>query len=358
MKRESRILLTKATDSVLLSIEHFNRPWDRGRYEAVLVFFDRAFELMLKAVIVYKGGRIREPRAKQTIGFDTCVRKCVSEMQVKCLTEEEALMIQIINSLRDAAQHYVVEISEQQLYMYTQAGMTLFSKILRDVFNRKLSDYFPERVLPISSNPPENLASIMDLEFKNIKSIATPGSRKSFEARAKLRSFAIIEASLSGSRSQPAEGELRKLVERVKKGEDWQSIFPGIRRLRLSTEDSDWNVALKITKSKGEPIYLVPEGTPGATIVAVKRVDELGYYSLNLSALSTKLKLTAPKTLALIKHLKMQEDSEFFKEFRMGSSYFKRYSVKALDKIKKELSNLDVDTIWKKYSRLGYIPKG
>ena len=63
-------MLTKATDSALLSIEHFNRPWDRGRHEAVLILIDRSFELLLKAVIVYKGGKIREPRAKETIGFD------------------------------------------------------------------------------------------------------------------------------------------------------------------------------------------------------------------------------------------------------------------------------------------------
>lgn len=37
MKREAKILLEKSTDSILLAIEHFNRPWDRGRQEIVLV---------------------------------------------------------------------------------------------------------------------------------------------------------------------------------------------------------------------------------------------------------------------------------------------------------------------------------
>src|SRR3972149_3238784 len=134
MKREVRNLLAKSTDSVLLAIEHFNRPWDRGRHEAVLVLLDRSFELLLKSVIVNQGGRIREARANETIGFDSCVRKCVSDAQTKCLTQEEALTIQIINSLRDAAQHYVVDVSEQQLYLYTQSGLTLFDKILKDVF--------------------------------------------------------------------------------------------------------------------------------------------------------------------------------------------------------------------------------
>jgi len=215
MRRETRILLEKSTDSVLIAIEHFNRPWDRGRHEAVLVMLDRSFELLLKAIIVHKGGRIREPRAKETIGFDACVRKCVSDAQIRCLSEEEALTIQIINSLRDAAQHYIVDMSEQQLYTYTQSGLTLFDKLLQDVFGKKLTDYLPDRVLPVSSNPPTDFGTLMEIEFEDIKRLVAPKSRKRFQARAKLRSFAIVEASLSGSRLQPGESDLGKLATRV-----------------------------------------------------------------------------------------------------------------------------------------------
>ncbi len=353
MKREARILLAKATDSVLLAIEHFNRPWDRGRPEAVLVLLDRGFELMLKAAILHRGGKIREPRAKETIGFDSCVRRCVSDAQVKCLTHEEALSVQIINSLRDAAQHYFVEISEQQLYTYTQSGLTLFDKVLKNVFDQKLTDHFPERVLPLSSNPPNDFKSLMDVEFEDIKHLVKPGSRKQLQARAKLRSFAIVEASLGGNRSQPGEGELRKLAERVSKGEDWQGIFPGIKRLRLSSEGNGFSVTLRITKSNGEPIHLVPEGTPGATVVAVKRVDELGFYSLSLTDLKDKVGLTMPKTHAIVRHLKLQDSPDYFKKFTIGKTHFNRYSPKALDKIITELPNLDIEEIWEKNKPTG-----
>jgi hypothetical protein len=36
MKRESRLLFAKAVDSLVLGIEHSNRPWDRGRSDAAL----------------------------------------------------------------------------------------------------------------------------------------------------------------------------------------------------------------------------------------------------------------------------------------------------------------------------------
>ncbi|HID20403.1 MAG TPA: hypothetical protein EYP28_05660 [Methanophagales archaeon] len=349
MKREARILLHKAIDSVVLAIEHFNRAWDKGRHETVLILFDRSFELLLKAAIVHKGGHIREPRAKETIGFDKCIQKCISDADLKCLTEEEALTIQIINSLRDAAQHYIIEISEHQLYVYTQAGLTLFNKILQDVFQQTLGDYFPERVLPVSTSPPKSLVSLINTEFEDIKALLEPGSRKRLQARAKLRSLAIIEASLEGRRSQPGENELGRLVRRIINGEDWPSIFPGVATLRLDRKGTGLNVTLRITKSRGEPVHLVPEGTPGATVVAVKRVSELDFYSLNLTALAEKVRLTMPKTLALVKHLGMQNDPEYFKEFIIDSTHHKRYSPKALDRIKKELPQIDLDEVWKKH---------
>jgi hypothetical protein len=75
MKKEVRLLRTKAIESLLLSIEHFNRPSDTGRVHAVLILLDHSFEMLFKAIILHRGGRIREPRSAQTIGFDACVRK-------------------------------------------------------------------------------------------------------------------------------------------------------------------------------------------------------------------------------------------------------------------------------------------
>src|SRR4029077_21275188 len=107
MKKESRILLEKAVSSLILSIEHFNRPSDRGRSEAVLIFLDHAFEMFLKAAILHRGGRIREKRAKQTIRFDDCVRKALSDGNIKFIGNEQAITLQLINSLRDATQHHI-----------------------------------------------------------------------------------------------------------------------------------------------------------------------------------------------------------------------------------------------------------
>lgn len=357
MKREVRLLSEKALDSLVLSIEHFNRPWDRGREEAVLLFLDRGFELLLKAAIIHRGGRIREPRAKETIGHDKCVRKCLTDAEVKCLNEDQALTIQIINSLRDAAQHYLLEISEQQLYLYAQAGVTLFDTLLRDVFEKPLTDFLPERVLPVSTSPPRDLHSLMETEFKELKGLIAPGSRKKLVARAKVRSLAIVEASLRGERSQPSKAELDRILRDVAANRKWQDVFPGVAALSLDTSGSGLSVSLKITKSKGEPVTLVPEGTPGATLIAVRRVNELGFYSLGLRQLAKHLGISAPKTLAVIKELKMQADQEMFKEIQIGKSRHKRYSQQALETLKDRLPNLDLEDVWRRNKPRGR-PKG
>jgi len=346
MKKRARVLFDKSLDSLLLSIEHFNRPWDRGRPEAVLILLDRAFELLLKTLILHKGGRIREPFAKETIGHEKCVRKCLTEEKVKCLTEEQGLTIQIINSFRDAAQHDIVELSEQELYMYCQSGLTLYKDLLNKELNENLKNYLPERVLPVSTEPPKDLHTMVEADFTEIKELLKPRSRRQIEATSKLKALAIVEASLEGIRSQPSELELRKLVKEVQSGKSWQEIFPGVASLELSTEGTGIKVDIRITKKEGEAVHLVPEGTPGATVLAVKRVNELDFYSLGLKDLADKLEITSPKALALVNHLNLQGSDDYYKKIKIGKNEFKRYSARALDVLKKTLPTVDLALIW------------
>ena len=350
MNKQPKMLLEKSIDSLLVAITHFNSPWDRGRTEAVLIMLDRSFELLLKSLILHKGGKIREPYAKETIGHEKCVRKCISDDQVKCLTEEQGLAIQIINSFRDAAQHDVVNLSEQELYMYCQAGVTLYRDLLRKELKIDLKEHMPERVLPISTDPPKDLHTMVEADFDDIRKLLKPKSRRQIEAKSRLKSLAIVEASLSGERSQPSEFELNRLVKRIREGVGWEELFPGVASLNLSTTGTGINVDIRITKKEGEAVQLVPEGTPGATVLAVKRVNETDFYSLATSQLAEKTKLTQPKLLAVIWKLRIQDDADTFKLIKLGKVEQKRYSPKALDVIKRALADgLDVEAVWTEY---------
>lgn len=341
------MLLGRSLDSLVLAVERFNCPWDRGRQEVMLLLLDRAFELLLKAAILHRGGRIRDAGDKDTYGHDRCVRVCLSDGRIRCVTEEQALTIQVINSLRDAAQHYMLDVSEQQLYVYAQAGITLYSDLLESIFAWKLRDHVPRRVLPVSTAPPKDLPSLVRAEFDDIRNLVAPRARKMLQARAKIRALAVVEASLNGERSQPAESELNRLLLKLREGHSWDVVFPGVASLRLDADAPDGiPIAIRLTKREGEAVHLVPEGTPGATVVSVKRVNELDYYSLGLRDLADKSRLSQNKALALVRHLRLQESTEYFKAIRIGTSVFKRYSLKGLQALLEALKTVDMDKVW------------
>lgn len=351
MRKEAKLLLTKAVNSLTLSVEHFNRPWDQGRVEAVLILLDHSFEMLLKAALLQKGGNIRELRAKQTIGFDDCVRKGLSDGKVKFLTEEQSLLLQAINSLRDAAQHHLISISEAHLYIHAQAGLSLFRDILRDVFEEELTVKLPKRVLPLSTTPPTDLAMLFDSEVKEIRSLLQPGKRHRIEATAKLRALAIMDGAIKGERLQPTQRDLDLIGKEIQSGKSWDAVFPGVASINITSMGYGPSLDLRISKREGVPVHIVPEGTPGAAVVAIKRVDELGFYNLGRDQLAEKVHLTGPKTTAIIRYLKLQSDPECFKEITIGQSKFHRYSQKAIEKVKEVLANDSIDHIWKEYSK-------
>lgn len=346
MKKEAKILLGKAINSLVLSIEHFNRPWDQGRPETVLILLDHSFELLLKATILHKGEKIRKKRENQTIGFDECIRKAIS---MKIINSEQALVLQTINSLRDAAQHYIVEISEQLLYLKAQMGVTLFKDILKKTFQKDITKELPKRVLPLSTMLPSDITMLFEHEVMEVRKLLSPRRRKSIEAFAKLRALAIVDGSIKGEKLQPSQSDLRKLAKKISGTHDWKSIFSGVSSINVTSDGTGYFLSLRMTKKEGIPVQLVPEGTPGATVVAIKRINELSFYSLSLTQLAKKVGLTSPKTTALIKSLKIKKDDEYFKQITIGKSIFPRYSEKLINKIKEELPKIDMKKVWQTY---------
>jgi Domain of unknown function (DUF3644) len=349
MRREARLLLIKAIDSLVLSVEQFNRADERGRVSTVLILLDHSFEMLLKASILHRGGKIREPRARETVGFDACVRRALSDANIKFLEAVQALTMQTINGLRDAAQHHLIDVSEQQLYLHSQSGVTLFRDILKSVFGEDLAAYLPARVLPISTVAPSDLTALFQAEASEIIKLLQPSRRRKTEAYARLRPLAILDATIRGEKLQPGQRELRACAEKLNQGISWNDVFVGAASVQFTTNGSGPSIALRLTKKEGIPVQLVPEGTPGASVVAVKRVNELDFYNLGHHKLAEHVGLSPNKTTAAIWCLNIQSDPDCFRELVIGKSRFKRYSQKAIDRIKEILAHESIDQIWEKY---------
>ena len=128
-RSESGRLLEKACDSLVLGIELFNRPSERGRIDATLMHLNHSFEMFMKATILHRGGSIIDrKRPTQMIGFDACVRVSLSNGNVKYISIEQSVVLKTINALRDFAQHHLLDISESQVYVHVQSGVTVFSR--------------------------------------------------------------------------------------------------------------------------------------------------------------------------------------------------------------------------------------
>lgn len=311
MKKETRLLKDKSLNSLTLSVEHFNRPWDQGRTDAVLMFMDHSFEMLLKAAILHRNGKIREKDQKNTIGFDACVRRALSTSGIRFLTDEQALTLQAINGLRDAAQHHLVDISEGHLYLQAQSGITLHRDLLKSVFNEELSELLPPRVMPIATIALVDPISLFTEEIDQVARLLSPGKRRHAEALARLRALSIVDGAMQGQRLQPSEGDLRKLGTKISGGDtDIDSLFPGIAGVAFQSQGRGTDLSLRITKREGIPVNLVQEGTADASVVAVKRVNELGYYNLRFADLARKLNITTNQVTALIRLLEVKSDQD------------------------------------------------
>ena len=209
----------------------------------------------------------------------------------------------------------------------------------------ELSDQMPQRVLPISTSPPTDLVAIFDTEVQEILKLLQPKKRRRIEAEARLRPLAVLDSTVRGEKGQPSDADLKRLGRDLAE-KSWQDVFTGVALIEIVSDGTGPTLSIRLTKAEGPPIQMVPEGTPGAFPVAVRRVNELDFYNLGAKDLASKVGLTVPKLVAIVEHLELRKDPDFYKEFRIGSVQHKRYSQKAIGEIRKTLEQESLDEIW------------
>jgi hypothetical protein len=352
MRREARQLLEKAGDSLILGIEIFNRPNERGRVTATLILIDHAFEMLLKAAILHRGGTIREKgRENQTISFTLCVRRALSDSKIAFLSQEQSITLQALNSLRDAAQHHLVTLSEESFYLHTQTAVTLFGDLLNSVFEQKLVSMMPARVLPISTRPPVDLLTLFAQEHDVVRQLLRPGGRKAQLAEQRLRAMVILDRAVKGEEGQPSEAELKAIARDVRNGRSWRDLFPGVAAINITVEGTGPAISLRLSKQEGVAVKVTKEGDPGAAAIAIRRVNDTDVFTLGLKDLAKKLSINEFETSALVYHLGIKNDKDAFKVLKIGASKHPRYSQKALDILYKAKASVDMIDVRAAYSR-------
>ncbi|WP_191984213.1 DUF3644 domain-containing protein [Amycolatopsis eburnea] len=350
LKQESRILKGKAVASLTCAVEAFNSPHDLGRVTRVLLHLQHGFEMLLKAALVHTGEKnVFDRESGRSIGIDKCIRLSTGNDIIK-LADADAGTIRAIDAMRDDEQHWFNVVSEQLLYLHVRAGVTLFDDLLQRVFSENLATHLPARVLPVSVDPPRDLAIVLDEEFSQIKALLQPGRRAGHEARARIRTLLAMEAHV-----EPDTSVSHKDVERVERGirggETRGDVFPKLEEVATAVDGAGLTLTVHFTKKQGAPVrFVTDESVPAA---GIREVDLLKKYHRSPTALAAALGLTPVRSTALRRHLGLDEDGPYSHLFELGAVKQRRYSDNAFTAMRTAINEIDMDAMWEAHKPSG-----
>jgi hypothetical protein len=332
LRREAKILQTKALTSLRSAISRFNDPQDEGRVTEVLMAAQHAFEMLLKAALVQKKMPVFDKRSNVSISFDKCLNICRQHLAV--------------DALRDAEQHWFIHVSEGLLYTYMRASVTLFDDLMRRAFGSRLADHLPVRVLPISTEPPRDIQLLIDEQYAQIKQLLAPGRRQSAEARAGIRALLAMEAHESADESLIiSEADVTKVEKAAKADQARSKVFPRLSDLGVETTGDGLSVTLRFIKNADAPT--VRYAADGEDATAFRDRDLQGKYHWDRTRLAAQLDLTIPKCAALREHLGTDDDPEYHHVWQFGKSEHHGYSDKALRDMRAALKSIDIEAVWR-----------
>lgn len=350
LKQESRVLKGKALASLTCAVEAFNSPNNQGRVTRVLLHLQHAFEMLLKAALVHTGEKnVFDRKTGRSIGFEKCLNLAATSTAIK-LVDADAGALRAIDALRDDEQHWFNAVSEQILYLHARAGVTLFDDLLQRVFADRLATHLPTRVLPVSVDPPRDLALVLDDEYRQIAALLQPGRRAGHDARARIRTLLALEAHV-----EPETIVSTKDVDRVERGirngEPREQVFPRLGEIETSIDGSGLTVIVHFTKKQGAPVRFEPnESVPAA---AIRVVDLQRKFHRSPAQLANDLGLTGPRATALRRHLGIDADPNCVHVFEFGSQRHARYSDNAFTTMREAAGSLDMDAIWQAHKPPG-----
>ena len=346
--RDTLALRKRATNSLVLGIELFNRPIERGRAEAVIILIHHAFEMLLKAAIKKETGVIHNTDTNYTYGFRKCLE--VAQRELRMIDKSERTFLATLNMHRDIASHYYQAMSESMLYMQAQGGTSLFDSILYKAFAERLADELPGRVLPVSTMLPADLQLLLDTELSQVDQFLRKGSRKGAIAAARLRPIMAVGAAVREAGDPPSERDVRRAVARRRHGEEWTVILPEVAELCFATKGEGIPMYVAVKKDAAAGVRVVSGDESVVGTVIKQEINIWDKYSMGRDDLAKKIGLTGPRTSATIIELGIQDDPGCFRKLRRKKSEFRGYSKKALDRIREALANgLDVDEVWLKH---------
>ena len=349
MRANAKTLHDKALSSIRTAMTAFNSPHNDGRQTVVLLHLQHAFEMLLKAALVQGRAKVFDRKTGRSIGFEAAINQSCQLAGFK-LTQGEAGTLRAIDALRDDEQHWFNDVSEGLLYLHARAAVTLFDELLFRAFDQRLADHLPSRVLPVSTEAPQDILALVDREYANIASLLMPGRRARGDARAKIRTLLALEAHVAED-AIVSDSDVNRVEKGIRAGKSRQQVFPKLNPLSAEISGDGLTVNVKIVKHEDAlPVQLVRDG--GGEVVdaaAVREVDLQRKFHWSPFDLADKLGVSRPRATALREHLGIDDDANCRHVFEFGSQKHPRYSDNALTRMRDAIANQDMNAIWQSH---------
>jgi hypothetical protein len=347
MRATAKTLHGKALSSMRTAMTAFNSPHEDGRVTCVLLHLQHAFEMLLKAALSQGRAKVFDKKSGRSIGFEAVINQSCQLAGFK-LTQDEAGTLRAIDALRDDEQHWFNDVSEGLLYLHARAAVTLFDELLFRAFKQRLADHLPNRVLPVSTEAPQDILALVDSEYANIAELLKPGRRARGDARAKIRTLLALEAHVAED-TKVSDSDVNRVEKGIKAGKTRQQVFPKLNPLAADISGEGLRVKVKIVKQADAlPVRLVRDidGTEVVDAAAVREVDLQKKFHWSPFDLADKLGISRPRATALREHLLIDKDPDCLHVFEFGSQRHPRYSDNALTRMREGNANQDMDAIW------------
>src|SRR5690606_28975081 len=166
---------------------------------------------------------------QENYALGRCINVCESNLGV--LDADAAAFLRVLKQDRDAAMHDVVSMSEDLLWLHIRSAVTVFDKLLQAAFQEKLQTLLPSRVLPVSASPPTDLGLVVDREIEQVRKMVSGGRRQAAEAEAVMRPLLALDGAATGREDPPTDAEVKKGISKLRSGDDWRKVLPGIATL-------------------------------------------------------------------------------------------------------------------------------
>jgi hypothetical protein len=342
LKREAKTLKAKAMASLKRGLEAFNNHNDDGRPETVLLMLQHSSEMLIKALLVQKGHNVFDKEKGTSIGIE----KALNIAQSKgWLSAAQAGSIRVINAMRDQAQHWMIVVPEDALFINARTLITALDEILTGHFQDTLADNLPLRVLPLSTKPLPEFQMLVNREYAQIRDLLAPGCRARDEARGRITSLLAMEAHVS-DKVEVSKRDLDRIEEAIKLNEPVERVFPRLLALATNIEGEGPTIRIRITRNADAPPIRYVSGDDPEGAAAIREVDLQKKYHWSPSKLAEKLGLSLNKAKAVRDFLRIDENPANVMVFEFGSQKHPRYSDNALRLLQEAITPELVKQAW------------